>query len=90
MSDKKCKSCCEDAKWEWGGDCYCEFCLRNEFEVWEQDVPRVCEMCGASINRIYYTDGEGTPFCTAKCAIEYNGACEIEKEQEKDESMERR
>lgn len=29
MSDKKCKLCCEDAKWKWNGDFYCQFCLRT-------------------------------------------------------------
>ena len=83
MSDKKCKTCGADAEWELDGECYCEFCVCTEFDVQQIDAPRICEMCGNHLYRVYYTDIEGNAFCSTKCALEYNDACEIEKEQEK-------
>ena len=79
MSDKKCKTCGADAEWEFDGECYCEWRVCTELNVQWQDVPLRCEMCGNTLDRVYYTDNEGTPFCTVKCALEYNDACEIEQ-----------
>lgn len=85
MSKKKCRMCCEDAKWEWNDKFYCQFCLRIELTVRRQNAPRICEMCGAHLDDVYYTDDEDNPFCSAECALRYNDACEIEEEQEDDE-----
>lgn len=79
MSDKKCTMCREDAKWEWGGEYYCQFCLRTELNVWQEDAPRRCEMCGADLDNVYYTDDEDNPFCSPECALEFNGASLIEE-----------
>lgn len=82
MSDKKCKVCDVDAEWEWDGELYCEDCLGREFEVQWNDRPRICEMCGAPLDKVYYTEDEGYPFCSPKCALEFHGASVIEEEQE--------
>lgn len=78
MSEKKCRMCGDDAKWELDSECYCEFCARTELDVHAFVMPRRCEMCGNTLDRVYYTDGECNAFCSAKCALEYNDACEIE------------
>ena len=86
MSEKKkCTVCRTDAKWEWRGKCYCEFCLRTALDVHGICTPSICEMCGASLHSVYYTDDEDNPFCSTKCALEHNGACEIEEERNDDE-----
>ncbi len=41
-------------------------------------------MCGNTLDRVYYTDGEDNAFCSAKCSLEYNDAVLVE-EQEGDE-----
>ncbi len=82
MSEKKCRMCCEDAKWELDGDCYCEFCARIQLDVHGMCAPRICEMCGDPLDRVYYTDSEDNAFCSAQCALEYNGAKKLEKEEE--------
>lgn len=84
MSEKKCKVCGADAEWEWDGDLFCEGCLRTEFEVQWNDRPLICEMCGEPLDKVYYTEDEGYPFCSVKCALEFHGGAEI-KEQEDDE-----
>lgn len=78
---KKCKMCCSDAKYVWNGSYYCRGCLRTELEVFEQDMPRICEMCGDPLDDKYYADINGDPFCSVKCAFEYNDVCELEEEQ---------
>lgn len=81
MSEKKCKVCCSDAKWVWKDGYYCQRCLRAELEVWQQDRPRVCEMCRADLDdRVYYTDSEDNPFCSPECALEYYDAKKLEEE----------
>lgn len=79
MSDKKCKVCGDNAEWEFDGKCYCEFCVRTELDVHGICAPCICEMCGNHLDREYYTDSEYNAFCSAKCALEYNDACEIEE-----------
>lgn len=81
MSDKKCKTCGANAEWEFDDDCYCEFCACAELDVQRIDTPRICEMCGDALDDVYYIDGENTPFCSVKCALEYNDACEMKKDQ---------
>jgi hypothetical protein len=39
-------------------------------------------MCGDPLDRVYYTDSEDNAFCSAQCALEYNGAKKLEKEEE--------
>lgn len=80
MSEKKCRMCCEDAKWVWNGSYYCQFCLRTELNVWREDAPCACEMCGAHLNSAYYTDDEDNPFCSPECALEYNDAMLVEEQ----------
>lgn len=82
MSDKKCKMCGDRAEWELDGKCYCEFCARAELDVHCFATPRRCDMCGNTLDKVYYADAECNAFCSAKCALEYNGACEIEQEQD--------
>lgn len=84
MSDKKCV-CGAKAEWELKGECYCEFCARGELDVRGIMAPRICEMCGDPLDRMYYTDGKCNAFCTVKCALEYYDAREIEQEQEDDD-----
>lgn len=83
MSDKKCKVCGGNAEWEFDSDLFCEDCLCTEFEVQWTDLPRICEMCGKSLGKVYYTEDEGYPFCSRKCALEFHGASGIEEEEEK-------
>lgn len=75
---KKCKMCCSDAKYVWKGSYYCRVCLRAELEVFEQDMPRICWMCGDPLDDKYYADTNGDPFCSVKCAFKYNDVCELE------------
>lgn len=82
MSKKKCKLCCEDATWKLDGDYYCEFCVRSELDVHGFAAPRICEMCGDHLDRVYYTDSEDNAFCSPKCALEFHGAEKLEEEQE--------
>lgn len=82
MSEKKCKTCGANAEWELDGECYCEWCVCMELDVKWLDTPRICEMCGDALDNVYYIDGEKTPFCSVKCALEYNDAREMEKGQE--------
>lgn len=77
---KKCKMCCSDAKWELDGEYYCQFCLRTELNVWQDEAPRACEMCGAHLGSVYYTDDEDNPFCSPECALKYNGAERLEED----------
>lgn len=86
MSNKKCKMCCEDAKWKWNGEYYCQFCLCTELEVWQRDMPLVCEMCRADLGREYYTDSEGYTFCSPECALEFNDAKKLGEENGDNES----
>ena len=85
MSDKKCKICGSGAEWEFDTEWYCECCMCIEFDVQWIDAPRRCEMCGDALDRVYYTDSEGTPFCSAKCALEYNDARVISAAYEQEE-----
>lgn len=80
---KKCRMCCSDAKWVWKHGYYCQTCLRAELEVWREDMPRVCEWCGADLDSAYYTDSEDNAFCSPVCALKYNDAVLVEEEQEK-------
>lgn len=81
MSDKKCRMCCSDAKWMWKGNYYCQFCLRTVLNVWQEDAPRVCEMCRADLDdMVYYTDGKDNPFCSPECALKYNDAVIVEQD----------
>lgn len=80
MSEKKCRMCRSDAKWELDGGCYCEFCARIKLDVHGICAPRECRQCGVCLDRVYYTDGEDNAFCSAKCALEYNGAKKLEEE----------
>lgn len=84
MSDKKCKVCGAPAEWEWDGECYCMLCLGTEFDVQWSNAPRICEMCGAHLDDVYYTEIEGYAFCSVKCALEFHGGAEI-KEKNDDE-----
>lgn len=84
MSENKCKACRANAEWKFNSERYCEDRMRTKFNVMHQDVPRVCEMCGTPIHREYYLDDEDNPFCSAKCALEYNGASELEEERDED------
>lgn len=82
MSDRKCKVCGDNAEWEFDGECYCEFCVRTELDVHGNCTPRICEMCGDPLDRVYYTDSEDNAFCSPKCALEYNGAALVEDNDE--------
>lgn len=86
MTEKKCKTCGANAEWEFDSECYCECCMCIEFDVQWIDAPIICEMCGDALDSVYYTDDEDTPFCSVKCALEYNDAREIEKEKKDNES----
>lgn len=79
---KKCKVCGDNAEWELDSEYYCEFCVRTELEVHSMCTPRICEMCGNHLDRVYYTDSEDNAFCSAKCALEFNDAKKLEEEQE--------
>jgi hypothetical protein len=83
---RKCKLCGDNANWGLDGDCYCEFCLRTELGVVGVYSPRECKQCGVSLDRIYYLDGEGYTFCSAKCAFEYHDAKKLDEEEQDDES----
>lgn len=85
MSEKKCKMCGDNAEWELDGECYCEFCVRTELDVHGICAPRICEMCGAPLDRVYYTDSNDNAFCSAKCALEYNGASYGEEQVEQED-----
>lgn len=86
MSEKKCKVCGATAEWEFDSDYYCEDCLCTEFEVQWNDRPRVCEMCGKPLDKVYYTEDEGYPFCSRKCALEFHGASRAEEVQDDGEA----
>lgn len=75
MSKKKCKVCGADAEWEFDSEYYCECCLCVEFDVQRDNAPRICETCGDPLDDTYYTEIEGYVFCSAKCALEFHGAC---------------
>lgn len=83
MSEKKCKVCGANAEWEFDSDHYCECCLCTEFDVQWNDRPRICEMCGEPLDKVYYTEDEGYPFCSRKCALEFHDAEKLEEEQAK-------
>lgn len=85
MSEKKCRMCCSDAEWLWNGSYYCRACLRAALEVWEQNMPHICQMCGDPLDDKYYADINDYPFCSVKCALEYNKAEELAEEQEGDD-----
>lgn len=72
--------CGADAEWELDSEYYCEFCARTELEVHGVCTPRECRQCGVCLDRVYYTDCEDNAFCSAKCALEYNGAVLVEED----------
>ena len=82
MSEKKCKVCGAPAEWQWDGEFYCENCIRTEFDVQWNDAPHACEMCGEPLDIKYYTEVEGYTFCSAKCALEFHGVCELGEERD--------
>lgn len=49
--------------------------LKIILDVQWDNAPRICEMCGAHLDSVYYTEIEGYVFCSAKCALEFHGAC---------------
>lgn len=82
MSEKKCEMCGDNAEWELDSEYYCEFCARDKLDVHGTCAPRICEMCGDPLDRVYYTDSEDYAFCSAKCALEFNDAKKLEEEQD--------
>lgn len=82
MSEMKCKTCGDSAEWESNGDCYCEFCARLQLDVHGICAPQVCATCNNPLGRVYYTDSEDNAFCSAKCALEYNGAVLVEEQED--------
>lgn len=84
-SEKKCKVCGAPAEWKRYGEFYCQVCLRAELDVTWAYAPRVCEMCGDHIDRVYYTDGVNYTFCSAKCALKFHRGSELKDEEEQED-----